>query len=228
MASEQATGFRGESFPSGRTTGIVMGVASLLAVLFMAYHPRVHASTNEELFAGISKVAFINKLVHGSLIALEIVLAVAFSCLASRLGNSSLLVRTGYFAYLTGAITLSAAALINGFVLTDFVARYVGRTKETLDIAKHALAYGGVANQVCSRMGVLAMSIAVALWSIKLISMSGGVRAVGIFGCISGGIPAAALLLGYLHMDVHGMLAFVLSQTLWSLAVAWLLVRGRI
>jgi hypothetical protein len=205
-----------------------MGGAALLTVLLMAYHPTIRASNNEEFFAGITRIAFTNKLVHGSLIALEVVLAVAFSCLTSRLGPSSLLVRLGYFAYLTGAITLSAAALINGFVLTDFVARYAERSRETLDTAKQVLAYGTAANQVCSKAGVLAMSVAVALWSIKLLGGAGSVRGVGIFGCLTGSALAVALLLGYLHMDIHGMLAFVLAQTLWSLAVAWLLVRGRI
>ncbi len=90
------------------------------------------------------------------------------------------------------------------------------------------MSYGFATNQICSKAGVLAMSIAVALWSLNLLSRPGGVRAVGIFGCLAGGIPAAALMLGYLHMDMHGMLAFVLTQTLWTLAVAWMLVRGRI
>jgi hypothetical protein len=228
MASAQPLSSAGVSLPSGRTAGILMGTTSIMTVIFMAYHPMVHAHNTEELFAGINQVAFVNRLVHGSLIALELILLVAYGCFATRLGPQSIPVRLGSCAYTAGAIALSVAALINGFVLTDFVARYEGRPKEMMEIARQVLAYGSAANQVCSKMGVLAMSTAIALWSLKLLEESAGARAVGIFGCIVGAVPAVALLLGYLPMDVHGMLAFVLSQTLWSLAVAWLLVRGRI
>jgi hypothetical protein len=228
MASEPSVFSSAASLPSGRTAGLLMGAASLLTVVFMAFHPTVHARNTEELFAGIDKTAFVNRVVHGSLIALQVLLVVAFSSLASRLGLGSILVRTGFVTYVTGALAMSAAALINGLILTDFVARYESQTKATMDSAKHVMAYGFAANQICSKAGVLAMSIAVALWSIGLLFRGAGVRAVGVFGCIAGIIPAAALLSGYLHMDVHGMLAFVFAQTVWSLAVAWLMVRGRI
>ena len=228
MSSEPSVSANTNQLPSGRTTGLLMGVASLLTVVFMAYHPTVHAHTTEELFAGINETALASRVVHGSLIALEVLLVVAFSCLTTRLDPGSILVRAGFVTYVTGALALSMAAILNGLILTDFVARYQGRTKEALDIARHVMSYGFAANQICSKAGVLAMSIAVALWSLNLLSRPGGVRAVGIFGCLAGGIPAAALMLGYLHMDMHGMLAFVLTQTIWTLAVAWLLVRGRI
>jgi hypothetical protein len=228
MTSESLSQPVTSQVPSGRTIGIMIASASLLSVCFMAYHPTIHSHQADAFIAEINNVALVNRIVHGFLIALTGLLACGFSGMASRLGLGSGMVRAGLAAYIMGALAMVAAAAINGFMLPDFVARYEGRPKESLEIMSHILAYSGVANRVCSQMGVLAMSIAVLLWSISLVGRPGALRAAGLFGCVTGMVLVVALLLGYLKMDVHGMLAFVLCQTMWSLSVAALLIRGRI
>jgi hypothetical protein len=228
MASEYENQPADDKLPSGRTAGIMIASASVLSVLFMAYHPTIHPHHTDDLFAEMNKVAFANRIVHGFLIALTGVLVCGFSCLASRLGFSSSVVRAGFVAYVMGSIAISAAALINGFMLPDLVLRYEGRPKEALEIMTHLLDWGGVVSHLCSKMGVLAMSIAIVLWSMTLVGRPGATRAAGLFGCVGGAALGIALLAGHLHMDVHGMLAFVLTQTIWSLMVAVQLIRGRI
>src|SRR5947208_2877070 len=58
--------------------------------------------------------------------------------------------------------------------------------------------------------------------------VSAAARAVGGLGCVAGGLPVVALLSGHLPMNVHGVLAFILAQTVWSLAVAAMLIANRI
>jgi hypothetical protein len=228
MSSQFAIQPNDAQLPSGRTTGIVIGTGSILTVVFMAYHPTIHVHAADDFIAEINRVAFVNRIVHGVLIALVGVLVCGFSCLASRLGSSSGIVRAGLVAYIMGAIAMTTAATINGFVLADFVSVYESRSKESVQIMTHVVAYGSVANRICSSMGVLGMSSAVALWSISLIGRPGALRVIGLLGCVAGTGPVLAMLAGYLQMDVHGMLAFVLVQTLWSLAIAAQLIRGRI
>ena len=54
-----------------------------------------------------------------------------------------------------------------------------------------------------------------------------GIGGVGVMGLIVAGLPLIALVAGYLPMDIHGFGGFVLVQSLWYLAIAAQLVRGR-
>ena len=51
---------------------------------------------------------------------------------------------------------------------------------------------------------------------------------VGLLGTLAGSVLIAALLLGYLPMNVHGMLAFVGVQACWTVAVGVMMVRRMI
>lgn len=228
MASEQETVTNDARLPSSWATGITIGSASILTMVFMAFHPVAHAHSREEFLAEMNRIELVNRLVHGSIIALLGMLVVGYGCLTARLGRSSVLARTGLIAYIMGAIAMSAAALINGIVLSDYLSQYEGKSNEKIEIAIQVIGYGTVVNQNCSKLGVLAMSVALLCWSISLIRRPGNLHGVGIFGCLAGAVPGIALLMGYLHMGFHGMLAFVLCQMLWGLAVAWQLVRGKL
>ena len=218
----------GETLPSGRATGVVIGLASVLSVAFMVFHPTVHAHDTTELIAGVARKASVNRVVHGSLIALVGVLVCGFTCLSSRLGANSICARGGLVAYVIGAATMIVAALISGFIFPEFIARYEGRPTAELETLRPALALAWTVNQVCARAGVLAMSIAMLLWSANLASRPGGTRVVGALGAIVGTLLVGALLSGNLPMNIHGVLAFELAYTLWSLAVATLLILRRI
>jgi hypothetical protein len=218
----------GEAGDAGRTAGIALAVGSLLMVAFMMLHPRIEAHGTTEFIAEVERQAIANGIVHGSLIALLGLFVFGFTGLESRLGMSSAFGRAGLVAYVMGAIALAAAALINGFIVPEFVSRYQARPAEELLPMHDILALCRASNQVCSRMGVLAMSIAIVLWSIPLVGRRGLLRLTGVLGCIAGALPALALLSGHLPMNVHGVLAFVLAQAVWNLAIAFQLIRNRV
>jgi hypothetical protein len=77
-------------------------------------------------------------------------------------------------------------------------------------------------------MWVVASAIALVFWSIALTQRMGVARTIGILGIVLGFAPLVALAIGYLPMDIHGVLAFIVTQTVWSIAVGVLLIRGRI
>jgi hypothetical protein len=214
------------SLSSGRAAGIAVGTASVLTVVLMMYHPTVHAHSPAELVAQLVESAWVNAVVHGVFLAQLSVLGAGFSLWSSRLDPHGFVVRLALSAYLIGAVAMMAATTVDGFITPEFAARYQGRPAEELEFMRHGLHLAWAVNQVCSRVGVLAMSVAVLLWSLPLLRR--GLSIIGGLGLLAGGGPALALLFGALRMDVHGMLAFVAAQMVWGLSVAWLLVRGRV
>jgi hypothetical protein len=214
----------GKQHARARAAGIAIGLASILSVGFMAYHPRLHAHSMAEFIEVVQREALIDGIVHGSLIGLMGILMTGYSVLSSRI--DSLSARAALIAYGIGAIAGMAAATISGLIVPQFVLPYDGKPHDQLETVRHILGLCQAVNQVCSRMWVVSTALAVVLWSISLVRRAGSARAVGALGLVLGGAPVIALASGYLPMNVHGVLAFVISQTIWSLAIAWLLVRA--
>ena len=77
-------------------------------------------------------------------------------------------------------------------------------------------------------MGVLASAIAYLLWSLAMLRSIGAVKWVGILGAVVGLALSGSLLLGYLPMNVHGMLVFVTFQACWTVAIGYLMFRRAI
>jgi hypothetical protein len=228
MASEPIALLQGEILPSSRLDGVAIALGSLLLVAFMAIHPTIESRRATDFIAEVARKAVVNGVVHGSLIAVLGVLVCGFTGLASRLGLSLFVVRAGLVSYAMGAFAMIAAALISGFMVPEVVSRYQGRPVEELEMMRQLLALYRTTNGVCSRLGVMAMSLAIVFWSLPLMGRPGLLRAIGTLGCLAGAMPMIALLSGYLPMNVHGVGAFVLVQAVWSLAIAVQLIRNRI
>jgi hypothetical protein len=226
MTNEPTAPASDDSFPPGRAAGFAIGVPSVLTVAFMAFHPTVHHHDMTELVSQIADVAARNAVVHGSLIGLVGVLVCGFSCLASRLGMNCVSVRGGLVAYILGAMAGVAAALVGGFIYPALILHYQDSPAAELETLKPVLILCGVAIHICSQLWIMATSMAVICWSIRLVRRPGLLQAVGVLGWIVGGLPVIALSAGHFHMNVHGVLAFVLGQAIWNLAISGLLIRG--
>jgi hypothetical protein len=211
---------------STRAAGITIIGASILSVCFMVYHPRVHAHGMSEFVEAIRAELLVNGVVHGSLIALSGVLAAGYSVLTARIDG--VLARIGLVSFGLGVVCGTAAASINGLIMPQFVLSAARKSSADLDALRPILDFCHSANQVCSRMWVVALAIAIVLWSLALVQRTGSARTIGVLGILLGLTPLVALALGYLPMDIHGVLAFIVTQTIWSVAVGVLLIRGRI
>jgi hypothetical protein len=209
-----------------RVVGITIIVAASLSIGFMLYHPRVHAHGMSDFVAAVRQELLVNGVVHGTLIALMGVLAAVFSVVTTRL--ESVWARIALAAYALGVVSGMAAASINGLIVPEFILHYEGKSDSVLEALRPVLSFCHAANQVCSRMWVVASALALVFWSIALAHRPGPTRTVGTLGIVLGLAPLAALALGYLPMDIHGVLAFIVTQTIWSVAVGVLLIRGRI
>ena len=87
---------------NGTTAGAIIIAASLLSVLMMAHHPSVATHDASKVFAEIADKAWIDRLVHGSLIFLLGAQVFGYIEFCSRLGFFRNLVRAGMIGYVIG------------------------------------------------------------------------------------------------------------------------------
>src|SRR5437764_449607 len=165
MASESISAAPGARLPSGRLAGALIVLAWVLSLAFMAHHPVVHGHGLEDLVTEMERQAAADRVVHGALITLFGIRLYGFTCLASRLGLDSFVVRAGLIAYAMAAGGMVVAALADGFMTPEFIARFHGRPATELEMMKQIMAFCGIGIRVCTGFGVVAMSIAVVFWS---------------------------------------------------------------
>jgi len=192
-----------------RNAGGLLVMASVASILMMAHHP-----SNAHDYA-------MGQLVHGAMIAIVAVSALGLTHLARRLGVERLSVLAGLVAYGLAVFSGVGAATINGFVVTNLVAK--GET----DHAIFALAWE--ANQALARMGVVATGAAFILWSIQLVTRGRWAgRALGGLGIVAGAVPALMLGTGMMTMHLHGAILIYGVQAAWMALAGLYLWSGRL
>lgn len=198
---------------------LAIGVGSAAMVLAMTHHPSGHAHTVPDAVREIADGAGFNRLVHGLLIAIMVVLTAGYAGFSATLRPRAL-GRFGLAAYATGALFESVAGLINGFAVSGLTEHFAGAPDETLAGLAPVMQALWQLNQAFAGAGVIAMSLAVVLWSVALLREGGAIRLVGGAGCLMGLAAIGALIGGLLHLDVHGFGLFVAGQAAWGVALA--------
>jgi len=214
---------------SSRASGIVIAAATAITVIFFAQHPTLHTHELDSIVDELAAMAVKNGIVHGVLIGAMGLFIVGFWGFADRLGMRSIWVRAGLVAYIAGAVAMMAAAATNGFVVSRLASHFRDSNSEALETVNLLFTLCHEANVVCDHIGIVGLSIATLLWSVALLTrqMSGGI-AIGAIGLLIGAAAPLLLLAGHLHMNIHGMGAFLLAQAIWQIAVAVQLIRDRI
>lgn len=203
-----------------RPAGIAIAFAAIAMLLFMMHHPLPLARDTKGFIGEMVHEGLASAIVHGALIGVMGLLLFGFTGLADQLGWYRLSVRAGLIAYAIGLVAMSAAALTDGFILPALAAHYADRLNGGLEtfLASSQLLYLALA--AAARVGVFGLSLAVLLWSLELIWRARARSAVGALGLIVGISPIILLLMGRLPLSFGGMLAFVVSQAAWYLAIA--------
>lgn len=203
----------------GRIVGGLIIAAALGALMLMMHHPTSIDGADD----GLLLRDWGNTMVHGGMMACLFVLTFAFAIVARRLGEGHLAVRAGGMAFTGGMTAMIGAALINGFVVG-------GPRVAATDLPAAALQFAmlGLLNQTLALLGMTLVSVAMAMWAIRLLRLDGLTKVAGGLGV------AMALLSGWwlvvgggmfgLYPATYSMIAF----GAWSLIVATQLIRGKI
>ena len=208
------------------TAGLTIGLATVLAIAFVAHHPIAAGQDHSEILDDIVRKASLDRLVHGALIGIMGAFLFGFSGFAACLGPDRPLVRLGLIAYAAGCASTVGAALIDGFIAPDVAIRFVTAPAEDTRVAYDFLRIAGSAIQYLTKLGLVLLSVSILSWSAALIRSAGPRRWIGLLGLAAGGIPAALILAAGTVMTPHSLIAILAVQGIWNLAVALLLMRG--
>lgn len=210
--------------PYRRRGALALGLGSVLTVLAMAHHPTGVAQT--ESVRAVVQGAALAAWVHGILIVLQFVVLFGFLEFAEELGWEFRRVRSATAAYALGAVAMTGAALVNGFVVPRLTLDHAMRGGT--EALTPSLRFAWQANQVLAQAGTIAISAAIVGWSAVLLGRGTGARILGLTGLAIGVGILLAVVVGALRLDVQGMGAVLIAQAAWSVGVAVWLFPGRV
>lgn len=214
-----------------RLAGWALIVGPLLSVFAMSHHPSAGASGTAERMAELVRLGPLSAVVHGSLIALMVLIFWGLTRLAGVLGWSSSGVQLAAIAYGLGVVCMTGAAAVSGFIVPGLAGQYEAATPAATKAAVAVFRFSFEVNQALAKIGAVAQSAGIFLWSWALARRAEAptwVRAVGWIGLAVGALPVIGLVAGRLTLNVAGMTAVVLAQAAWTMGVgAWLVTRAR-
>jgi hypothetical protein len=213
---------------NGRPAGIAIAVAAIAMITFMAHHPLPSAHDTEHFIGEQVHDGLASAVVHGALIGTMGLLLLGFTGLADQLGWHRLNVRAGLIAYAAGCVAMAAAALTDGFIIPSLAGHYADLSSGDLERFRSSTQLLYLALAAATRLGVFSLSLAVVLWSFELVWRAGARSAVGALGIVVGVVSIVLLLMGRLSMNFQGMLAFVVSQAAWYMAIAMQMILKRV
>ncbi|HEY6986562.1 MAG TPA: hypothetical protein VH375_10810 [Rhodanobacteraceae bacterium] len=218
--------YGGAASSEARNAGIALIATTLLAIVMMAHHPTAGSHDSAALAQQIRDTATLSRVVHGVLIAVIVAQLYVFLIFSERIGGLRGLPRAGLFAYAVGAMAMTGAALISGFLVSDLAAHYADMPADHAATFADLALFAMTGNQVLAKLGVLAMSAGILAWSIALLRTREN-RWLAFVGLLASLVPAVALLAGAIRLNVGGMMIVVLCQAAWNVAAGVFLIRAK-
>jgi hypothetical protein len=215
-------------YANSKLAGSILIAVSLLAMLMLMHHPQVTTPDAGKAIAEIAEKAWMDRVVHGSLMVLLWVQVFCYLEFAMRLGFARSLVRAGLLAYAAGIFAMMLAASTDGFIVADIGVHYANARPEDIEAARHLLNLCGISVQVFTSLGAVAMSAGFIFWSIALLRAPLAHYWLGASGLLLAAAPACAILLGAISLNLKGAILVFACQTAWNLAVGVALVRGKV
>lgn len=203
------------------TSGILLLAGSLVLIIIIVLHPTAHGMMAAEDFPAQS---YLNAIVHGSALTAVPVLFLGLLGLSRRIGYSHL-VLAAIVAYGFAVVAVLGAGLASGFVAPHVMARALDSGQGSGDLYQVLLFYTGLWNQAFAKVHVAASSVAIVLWSAAILRTRSLPRPLGIVGIVIGTALTLGLLAGHLRLNVHGVLAVVAAQGIWTIWAGILLCR---
>src|SRR5688572_4380376 len=201
----------------------------------MGHHPSPRGGADFIAFArNVERIASINQIVHGVLLALVAVITWGLVVFALRRGVGRSLVTLGLVAWVIGVTAMTAAGIFNGFVVVDVARRALAapQNSETMFAAFQTVSS---AVRVVEVLGAVGMSAAMFFWSADLffssadlVRASNGARPLGGLGLAAGAVLVTALLTGVARLDVTGMMLVSAVWCAWLVGVGTLMILRRV
>lgn len=210
-----------------KIAGIFLIAGSVLMIFAMLHHPTGHEHEFSDFIKEVRSIQAVNAAVHGGAIGLLAVFLFSFSYLSDRLCWKSAEVRLATIFYGLGSGAMVVAAMVSGFIVPFFLARYATASASEMEIGQQALGLLREFNRAFDQLGVIGISIGVLFWSIALVNRKSLDWLSGVLGISAGALGIAGVFSGHLEASVPGIIAFVVLQGIWNIRIGYTLLRDR-
>ncbi|MFZ1008568.1 MAG: hypothetical protein WAN65_17130 [Candidatus Sulfotelmatobacter sp.] len=198
-----------------RKGGIALIAGSVGFIVTMAVHPTAGGSLTTEQVVRLSQMSGV---AHSLGIASTIFLFLGACALAQRLrGETCSFAALVTFGF--ACVSILIATSVSGFVIPAILKRMA--YDEAANTHQWQNLIWGIfqINQTCARVYSVLASVAIILWSVAAWRNGGLSRGIAIYGCVIAALIIVAVASGHVRMDVHGMAAIGLGQTIWFILV---------
>ena len=218
MPSHSDTAAQARSWDIAAATGIAILIGLMLVMVM--HHPIAGQADAAELVGSIARQAAPNQMVHGTLAAAIIVMTSLMLGFAARLGLSRPHVLLGAVSSALALVLICLSVLLDGFVAPALATRCVAVGGNCASEAQAMLRFGGLQIEYMTRVGLLLLAAATALWAAELIRWKGGARLAGILGMLSAIVQPSILVGDAERLNPHNLGLVVAAQAIWYLSVA--------
>ena len=206
-----------------RAAGIVLALAAVVSIVFVALDPEVSAKTSRTILEALVANAPTHRLVHAVELACVAGLGFGFLSLASRLGWRRPAVIGACLTYVVGCIAMVVAAVTDGFITGD-VASYYLQPGHSVDTGREMIHLCYVVVQDFATASWFFQSVGVLTMASALLQRPGLPRVVGVLGLATGALAPIAIVATYPAMDTTVVVGILLAQLVWNAAAATLLL----
>jgi hypothetical protein len=205
-----------------RFAGFLLAACSLLTLVAVSHHPTVRGVHGTAALEAIARLGASDRLVHGALILLFS--SMLFSLTVHTISGSRTLHLgvTAWVAFLVAYLAVLGAMLIDGFFVPAYAERALHLNAADTAPAMAVLNAAAVAIQISTKLGFVALGIAVLLWSFDLLADNGQRRVVGIVGLLAA-TAVVVLVLVESALNPHSLLIIIGVQAVWFLGLGWVM-----
>ena len=195
-------------------------IIALISIAVALNHPEP-ATRNDTTATALASIAGQSRAifsVHATLIVLMLLTAIGMNGLTRKLSHNSQLSMAAMAAMGLSMLSMSLAALVNGFAVPIWASAYpVPLSPESDAAARAILMFASSLNRVFANAAVLLSSFSLLLFGISFAAKPGALRLVGGLGCMIGLGTLIGLLTGAFILDYRG---FNLTNALFYIWIA--------
>lgn len=217
------------TWSSSRFAGAVLALTAFLTLVAVLHHPVLHGPRNMnfiEIARGLQAVALMDRVIHGSLIAILSLQLVSLYVFSTGLGLRRPIIAAGLMAYAAGVVLMVIPSMLDGFVTPDLATACLARLYgcNATDVSVFTLVSLMIQN--LTKVALVAMAVGIFCWSIALLLGRDRIdRASGLIGMPLAAAPVIIFMSSNIHLGPENLAGIIASQVAWNLIVAFHLVR---
>jgi len=208
--------------------GLAIVVAAIGSIPAAIRHPSIaHAHGERDVLVQMVALRTTDQVVHGVILTFAVILVYGFAGFAIRRGIERPAVLAGLVAYAIGTTVVMGAGAIDGFMLPALAARYVDAPDAQVAVALQLSTLCAIAIQALTKIWLVCVSAAVALWSWDIVRSTRAQWGVATVGLVSGAAIIGFALFGR-GVSAHILGVLGLAQAAWNVWIGALLMRGEV